>query len=69
MRDIFQGKEKKEKPVKKPVSAEMMQVQTDLSDKFGTQVKVNTSDNNKGEIKIPFHSVEDLNRLLELLKN
>lgn len=46
---------------------EIKQLQSTLSTHFGTKVNVK-SDGKKGEIKIPFYSVEDLNRILEILK-
>jgi ParB family transcriptional regulator, chromosome partitioning protein len=46
---------------------EANQIQTRLSSHFGTKVSVK-SDGKKGEIKIPFLSIEDLNRILEILK-
>ena len=46
---------------------EISQLQSRLSSHFGTKVKVN-SDGKKGEIKIPFLSIEDLNRILDILK-
>jgi ParB family chromosome partitioning protein len=48
-------------------SREISQLQSRLSSHFGTRVVVR-SDGSKGEIKIPFLSVEDLNRLLDILK-
>lgn len=48
-------------------SREIKQLQSTLSTHFGTKVNVK-SDGKKGEIKIPFYSVEDLNRLLEIFK-
>ncbi len=42
-------------------------LQSKLSSHFGTKVSVK-SDGKKGEIKIPFLSIEDLNRILEILK-
>jgi ParB family transcriptional regulator, chromosome partitioning protein len=42
-------------------------LQSKLSSHFGTRVVVK-SDGKKGEIKIPFLSVEDLNRILDILK-
>jgi ParB family transcriptional regulator, chromosome partitioning protein len=50
-----------------PVSKEIQQLQSNLSSHFGTRVVVR-SDGKKGEIKIPFLSVEDLNRILDILK-
>ena len=48
-------------------SREISQLQSRLSSHFGTRVVVR-SDGSKGEIKIPFLSVEDLNRLIDILK-
>jgi ParB family transcriptional regulator, chromosome partitioning protein len=50
-----------------PQSKEIQQLQSNLSSHFGTRVVVK-SDGKKGEIKIPFLSVEDLNRILDILK-
>jgi ParB family transcriptional regulator, chromosome partitioning protein len=46
---------------------EITQLQSTLSSHFGTRVVIK-SDGRKGEIKIPFLSVEDLNRILDILK-
>ena len=46
---------------------EISQLQSRLSSHFGTRVVVK-SDGSKGEIKIPFLSVEDLNRVIDILK-
>lgn len=46
---------------------EITQLQSRLSSHFGTKVSVK-SDGKKGEIRIPFLSVEDLNRILDILK-
>jgi ParB family chromosome partitioning protein len=72
VRELAKGKEKKETPVNKAVStkninAELQQLQSKLSSHFGTKVAVKGEDGNKGEIKIPFVSVEDLNRILDIL--
>ena len=48
-------------------SKEISQLQSQLSSHFGTRVVVR-SDGKKGDIKIPFLSVEDLNRILDILK-
>jgi len=50
-----------------PASREISQLQSKLSSHFGTRVVVK-SDGKRGEIKIPFLSIEDLNRLLDILK-
>lgn len=49
------------------VSREISQLQSKLSSHFGTRVVVK-SDGAKGEIKIPFLSIEDLNRVLDIFK-
>jgi ParB family transcriptional regulator, chromosome partitioning protein len=43
-------------------------IQQRLATHFGTKVSLKTDNKNKGEIKIPFHSAEDLNRILEILE-
>lgn len=50
-----------------PVPREIQQLQSKLSSYFGTRVVIK-SDGKRGEIKIPFLSVEDLNRVLDILK-
>lgn len=50
-----------------PASKEVAQLQSRLSSHFGTRVVVK-SDGQRGEIRIPFFSVEDLNRVLDILK-
>ncbi len=48
------------------VGKEIVNLQSKLASHFGTRVQVK-SDGKKGEIKIPFVSVDDLNRILEIL--
>jgi ParB family transcriptional regulator, chromosome partitioning protein len=50
-----------------PANREINQLQSRLSSHFGTRIVIK-SDGKKGEIKIPFLSVEDLNRILDILK-
>ncbi|MDQ2658204.1 MAG: ParB/RepB/Spo0J family partition protein, partial [Bacteroidota bacterium] len=50
-----------------PGNREISHLQSRLSSHFGTRVVVK-SDGSKGEIKIPFLSVEDLNRIVDILK-
>jgi len=54
------------KPEKTNMPVEMQRIQTKLTSHFGTKVMIK-KDGNKGEIKIPFVSDEDFNRILELL--
>lgn len=58
-------KEKQEQT--QPQTKEIAQLQSRLSSHFGTRVVVKT-DGKKGDIRIPFLSVEDLNRILDILK-
>ena len=50
------------------INPEMKEVQSKLSSHFGTKINVKANSHNKGEIKIPFNSTEDLNRILEILE-
>lgn len=54
----------------KPISAanaEISSLQNKLTSHFGTKIHVKSDKQFKGEIKIPFVSAEDLNRILEIL--
>ena len=48
-------------------SNEFSRLQNTLSSHFESRVLIKT-DGNKGEIKIPFESIEDLNRILEIIE-
>jgi ParB family transcriptional regulator, chromosome partitioning protein len=61
------AKEEKKGGVAPEKEREYRQLQTRLSSHFGTRVNVRTDEKDKGEIKIPFVSMEDLNRILEIL--
>ena len=58
---------KKETKAPAPFDQEVRTVATRLSTQFGTRIQVKADQKGKGEIKIPFASVDDLNRILELL--
>jgi ParB family chromosome partitioning protein len=49
------------------LSPEMTRLRDRLSSHFGTKIKLKEGKNNQGEIGIPYQSVEDLNRILDLL--
>jgi ParB family chromosome partitioning protein len=51
-----------------PESALINHLRQRLATHFGTKVQVKTGKDEKGEIRIPFVSTDDLNRILELLK-
>ena len=59
------SKAKKEGPAE--LSHELKQVQTRLSSHFGSRVIIQNDKSNKGSIRIPYLSHEDLNRILEIL--
>ncbi len=69
VRDLEKPADKKEGQETKTsaVSYEIQNLQSRLSSHFGTKVNIKADRNNKGEIKIPFVSAEDLNRILEVL--
>ncbi len=48
------------------LSHELKQLQEKLSSHFGTKVSINDK-GKRGELRIPFLSYEDLNRILEIL--
>jgi len=65
---MSEAKDQPNQPVNStPHTKEISQLQSSLSSHFGTKVSVK-SDGKKGEIRIPFLSVEDLNRILDILK-
>ncbi|MFM8741895.1 MAG: ParB/RepB/Spo0J family partition protein [Cytophagales bacterium] len=67
-RDVMAGY--KEPTIQKDAPSankEITQLQGKLSSHFGTKVSVK-SDGKKGDIRIPFFSIEDLNRILEILR-
>ena len=58
---------KKESTGKPSLSYELKQVQDKLSSHFGSRILIHNEKNNRGTIKIPYLSHEDLNRILEIL--
>ena len=70
VRDLMTQEEKPAKPSKGNAnhrSYEVQQVQQKLSSHFGTRVSLKADGQFRGEIKIPFVSTEDLNRILEII--
>ncbi len=61
-------KSKKEAPKTEQLSASYKQVEMRLIDALSTKVKIKRGKEDKGEIIIPFYSVSDLNRLLDLIE-
>jgi len=68
VREAMAPKKQKEEPKKEENEngKEIAKLQSKLATHFGTRVNVK-SDGKKGEIKIPFVSIEDLNRILDIL--
>ena len=61
--------ESKKTPALDPVRKyEIGKIQQRLANHFGSKVQLKANDKNKGEIKIPFGSASDLNRILEILE-
>ena len=60
------GEEKKPSTTKEK-NPEIVKLQEKLSSQFGTRISINANEKNKGEIKIPFSSTDELNRILDLL--
>ena len=54
-------------PTKKENNPEILRLQVRLSSHFGTKIKVTADNKNTGQIKIPFKSVDELNRILDIL--
>jgi ParB family chromosome partitioning protein len=50
-----------------PFKQEIRGLQFKLSSMFGTKVSIKSDDKHKGEIKIPFTSQDEMNRILEVL--
>jgi len=68
VRNSQQGIKTEKAPVEKfQPSYEVSQLQNRLSSHFGTKIKINSDVNNKGDIKIPFASTDDLNRILDII--
>lgn len=67
---LSEGKpEKASVPELDPVRKyEINKLQQRLASHFGTKVALKSNPKNKGEIKIPFNSASDLNRILEILE-
>lgn len=62
------NKQKKEGAKSEPLSAAYKQVEIRLMDALETKVKIKRGKDDKGEIIIPFYSVSDLNRLLDIIE-
>lgn len=50
------------------VDPEIINIQKKLTSHFGTKILIKADAKNKGEIKIPFISTDELNRILDIIK-
>lgn len=62
------AKESHKSKEKEEINPEIAKLQNKLTSYFGTKIHVRADKNNKGEIKIPFVSADELERILELIK-
>ncbi len=69
VRAIARGSMEKtsDKGSKPPNDHAFRQLQNKLSSHFGSRIKVTVNNDDRGEIRIPFVSTDDLNRILEIL--
>jgi ParB family transcriptional regulator, chromosome partitioning protein len=67
VRKLAEGKDQNPAP-KKEIPAVIDHLRQQLSSHFGSKVQIKAGKDEKGEIRIPFLSTEDLNRILELLR-
>ncbi|MEM6735830.1 MAG: ParB/RepB/Spo0J family partition protein [Bacteroidota bacterium] len=67
---VRNGPTNKYAPVKTlaELDPEIKALQSKLSSHFGAKINLKANSQNKGEIKIPFNSTDDLNRILEILE-
>lgn len=67
--ELVRGNGKAEKKESKPaaIDPEIKKLQEKLSTHFGSKIAIKSNEQNKGEIKIPFSSTQELNRILEIL--
>lgn len=63
----FPDEDDKPAEKQKEENKEILSVQDKLSSHFGTRIKIASKDNDSGEIKIPYNSVTELNRILEII--
>ncbi|HQO90330.1 MAG TPA: ParB/RepB/Spo0J family partition protein [Chitinophagales bacterium] len=68
VRLLSSGQPKKPEKKEEPLPVAYKSVQTKLMDIFETKVKIKKTAGDKGEIVIPFYSVADLNRLLDIIE-
>ena len=65
VRDILNPKVKE--PIVEEENIYIKELQSRISEHFGTKVSIKTKKDNKGKIEIEYYSPEELDRILELL--
>lgn len=68
VRALSESKSSTAGKTKNSTTHEYKKLQDKLSTHFDTKVSLKVDEKNQGEIKIPFFSVEDFNRILEILE-
>ena len=58
----------KKKIIKKLKNNGLIKLESKLSSFFSTKIKIDSSNNEKGKIEIYFESIDDLNRIIELIE-
>ncbi|MBQ1489539.1 MAG: ParB/RepB/Spo0J family partition protein [Eubacterium sp.] len=61
------GGSKRRKPVKRVKNADTIRVENELKELYGTKVSINQN-GKKGSIELEFYSMDELNRLIDLLR-
>lgn len=69
VRSLNTGDSSEKSKRKVSTKREIASLQSKLASHFGTKVTVKADEQNKGEIRIPFASKEDLDRILESMSN
>jgi ParB family chromosome partitioning protein len=68
VRSLGNKKDSKKAPESEP-NPEIKKLQQELSSHFGTKIAIKANANNRGEIKIPFGSTDELNRILDIINS
>ena len=70
VRRLADGSDPSDRPTKKdtPTSTAIEALKQRMTSYLGTRVQIRSGKDEKGEIRIPFLSNDDLNRILDLLK-
>lgn len=58
---------KRRAKLSRPLDQDLVALETKIARKFGTQVRIFTGRNNRGKLEIRYYSLDDLDRLLNLL--